>query len=130
MSGNMRDNNLAFQSAESALRAGEAVLTLATLPSFANANGLYTQNSTADIIDNITDVSEWGSPAAILYSTGTLVNTSAVPEYIIQQMPVVDTGGSSLDATIHDTSEYFRVTALGKGGTTSAVVVVQSIYKR
>jgi len=132
MAGNIRNQNLAFQAAESALRAGEAVLTQATLPSFNNTNGMYAEGSAASIFDDLTGTSVWAAATTVTYSTGTLANTAEDPEYIIQKMPSVGGGGSgsSLDATSFTTSEYFRVTAMGKGGDTTAVAVVQSIYKR
>ncbi|NOR71031.1 MAG: pilus assembly protein PilX [Methylomarinum sp.] len=130
MAGNIRNQNLAFQAAESALRAGEAVLTQATLPSFNDTNGMYAEDSAASIFDDLTGTSVWAAATTVTYSTGTLTNIAEDPEYIIQKMPSVGGSGSSLDATSFTTSEYFRVTAMGKGGDTAAVAVVQSIYKR
>jgi len=130
MAGNIRSQNLAFQAAESALRAGEDVLMLATLPAFNDSNGMYAENSAQSILDNITDTSAWAAGSTVVYSTGTLINTAEAPEYLIQKMPLVGGGGASLDATSFTTSEYFRVTAIGKGSNTTAVAVVQSIYKR
>ncbi len=132
MAGNMRDRNLAFQAAESALRAGEAVLTQATIPTFDNSgtNGMYSSASTAAVLSNSTDSTTWNAANTETYNSGTLANVSASPEYIIQQMPSVDGGGFSLDGTSFNTMEFFRVTARGTGGTTSAVVVLQTVYKR
>lgn len=125
MAGNMRNRNLAFQAAESALRAGENILTQAVLPDFTNAgdNGLYAQdgappgphdawqnNNTAEFSDAIGQV-------------------AVAPRYVIQRMPNV-AGGYSLDAGEYEQSEMYRVTARGVGGTETAVVVVQSTYKR
>lgn len=132
MAGNMRDRNLAFQAAESALRAAESVLSQATLPTFYNdgTNGLYTQSSTASILSNLTDSAAWAAANTVTYTDGNLAHIAAAPEYIIQQLPSVDGGGSSLDGSTFSTTDFFQVTARGTGGTTSAVVVVQSIYRR
>jgi type IV pilus assembly protein PilX len=132
MAGNMRDRNLAFQAAEAALRAGENVLTQATLPTFSNngANGMYTSSSNAAIITNITDTATWAAANTVVYNGGNLANIATAPEYIIQQLPSVDGGGASLDGTSFSTSEFFRVTARGTGGSNTAVAVVQSVYKR
>lgn len=132
MAGNMRDRNLAFQSAESALRAAETVLSQATLPTFYNdgTNGLYTQSSTASILSNLTDSASWAAANKVTYTGANLANIAASPEYIIQQLPSVDGGGSSLDGSAFSTTDFFQITARGTGGTTSAVVVVQSVYRR
>jgi len=130
MTGNSRNQNLAFQSAESALRAGEAVLTQAVLPVFtaSGANGLYLESATSP---NEND--NWAIFNVASYSANTLTDVAATPQYIIQQMDSGDTsasGSSSLDAGSYSASDMYRVTARAVGGTVSAVVVVQSIYKR
>ncbi|MGH8488991.1 MAG: pilus assembly PilX family protein [Gammaproteobacteria bacterium] len=136
MSGNMRDRNLAFQAAESALRAGEMFVTLPTLPTFSCASGLYSWNDVncdgtredAQIWDSSSDWS--GSFSRVTYSSGTLASTSPAPAYIIEQMPAVAESGDSLEAGVAKDSQYYRVTARATGGTTDAVVLVQSLYKR
>lgn len=135
MSGNMRDRNLAFQAAESALRAGETYLTLPTLPSFSCVNGLYGWNDVdcngtredAQIWDSSSD---WSGISIVTYSSGILASTSSAPAYIIEQMPAVPEPGESLEAGVAMDSQYYRVTARATGGTTDAVVLVQSLYKR
>ncbi len=130
MSSNSRNQNLSFQSAESALRAGETSLTLATLPTFDDSDGMYAENSAAAILSDLTDGSLWDAASSVEYDTGTLTHIAEQPRYLIQKMSIVDNSGASLDATTYDTSDYYRVTAIGKGGNTTAVSVVQSIYKR
>src|SRR5688500_4573119 len=49
MAGNLRDNNLAFQSAERALREGETFLRGATVPPFIGANGLLAMQDEAGL---------------------------------------------------------------------------------
>lgn len=124
MAGNMRDRNLAFQAAESALRAGENILTQAALPDFTNAgdNGLYAQDGAPPgAHDN------WTNNTAEF--SGAIGQVAAAPRYVIQRMAEVESG-ASLDAGEYGQSEMYRVTARGVGGTETAVVVLQSTYKR
>ena len=135
MSGNMRDRNLAFQAAESALRAGEMYLTLPALPNFSCANGRYRYNDVncdgtledAQIWDSSSD---WSGISKVTYSSGTMASISSAPAYIIEQMPAIAESGDSLEAGVARDSQYYRVTARATGGTTDAVVLVQSLYKR
>jgi type IV pilus assembly protein PilX len=137
MAGNMRDRNLAFQAAESAIRAGESYLTAATLPVFDCTNGLYkaddincdgTKDMTTKVWDAITD---WSSAAVATYSDGAkLADVHAYPAYIVEQLPPVPEPGGSLEVGVPMERNFYRVTARGVGGTANAVVMVQSIYKR
>lgn len=138
MSGNMRDRNLAFQAAESALRTGEMYLTLPTVPTFSCANGRYSWNDVncdgtredAQIWGDSSTNWSWSVISKVTYSSGTLASTSYAPAYIIEQMPPVAESGDSLEAGVARDSQYYRVTARATGGTTDAVVLVQSLYKR
>ena len=125
MAGNLRDRNLAFQAAESGLRAGEAFLTQATLPSFTSAGtgGLYNETDITPLQND-----DWSTFNTIIYSTATLSNTASPPLYVIQRLSNI--GSSSLDAGNYHENELYRVTARGVGGTSNAVVVLQTIYKR
>jgi type IV pilus assembly protein PilX len=123
MAGNLRNANLAFQAAESALRAGEA--DTATISS----SGFYTGST-----NPITDI-DWTNAAKRTYSSVAL--------YIIET-PVI-TDGSSLEAGTPagsaQTNYWYRITACGTGGidnavtacpggTANALVILQSIFKR
>lgn len=135
MSGNMRDRNLAFQAAESALRTGEMYLTLPTVPTFSCTYGRYSWNDVnCDGTREDTQIwdssSDWSGTSKVTYSSGTLASTSSPPAYIIEQMPPVVESGDSLEAGIAQDSQYYRVTARATGGTADAVVLVQSLYKR
>lgn len=123
MTSNQRDRNLAFQATESAIRAGENFLTQATLPTFNGSNGLYAQNGSPPSAND-----DWANFSSVTYSyAGSLI--ASAPQYVIQRLADVESG-SSLDAGAYGQSEMYRVTARGVGGTGTAVVVIQTTYKR
>jgi len=126
MAGNARDRNLAFQAAESGLREGENFLTQATLPTFTNAGtgGLYTQSATPP-----DENADWSAATTVSHA---VTGVAAAPEYVIQQIGSTGgaSGSASLDAGLYTSSDMYRVTARAVGGTTAAIVVVQSNYKR
>ena len=112
MAGNMRDQNLAFQAAESALRVGET--ETATIA----ASDFYTGST-----NPLSDIN-WANAAVRTYSGGAL--------YIIE--PPVITYGYGLEAgtsaSSAETQSWYRITARGTGGTANAVVTLQSIFIR
>lgn len=117
MAGNSRDSNLAFQAAEAALRAGEAA-----------TSGTPTLYTGAQPID-------WTNAAVTTYSGGTLTGISQAPVYTIEDLG--STGSSDECSPCEGGapppsagSRLYRVTARGTGGTTNAVVVLQSTYTR
>lgn len=128
MAGNLRDHNLAFQAAETALRAAEeetsnfsCPITLAAAVGgrYAHAS-LYGNTGVPNIGDGAGNV--WATPnAAYTYEGNNLSNTTstAQPKFIIQ----------CINSTVSATSLY-RVIARGTGGTTDAVVILQSVYSR
>ena len=125
MAGNARDVDLAFQSAEAALRAGEDVLNGAALPAFAGTGAYLTQGnrSTKDWLT----VYNWSTAAAY---PSTLAGTYAAPQYVIEQTPAVPASGGSLKAGVFLESGIFKVTARGTGGNPNTQVFLQSAYRR
>jgi type IV pilus assembly protein PilX len=138
MAGNMRDRNLAFQAAESALTAGEQYLVnVAIFPTpfctstDGRANGRYKPmdkdcNGVTDLDANnkpiqLWDNTVWDSGASVAL-TGAMSNLSANPRYIIEDMscptPPCAAGTHS-----------YRVTARASGGSADTVVILQSIYR-
>ena len=122
MAGNSKDLNLAFQAAEAALRVGEAAT--AGTPVF------YPTSVPRTAID-------WTHAAVTTYSGGTLSGISQAPVYVIESLPATasnapGTGGSLQAGTPPDSTSnlWYRVTARGTGGTTNAVVILQSTYRR
>jgi len=130
MAGNLRDRNLAFQAAESALRAGEARTQNQTQPLIFNCPtsggsipGLYLHNCPADVLSD----SFWGTEGnRLTYAGGSLAPIASNPLYVIEKLPGVS---SSLEAGVAQNYCCFRVTARGTGGTGNAVVIVQSTFK-
>jgi type IV pilus assembly protein PilX len=155
MAGNMRNRNLAFQAAESALEAGESFIgskTSAELDALVldpnafnctGADGLYKQSGTGCSIvdgpdpdavpDPIWDTVNWDPSNNPDYATfgGKLAHVNEdvkySPKYIIEDLGLFDCHGSA--AGTND-CRRFRVTARATGGTTDAVVMLQSIYQR
>jgi len=125
MAGNSRDSNLAFQAAEAALRGGETFLKQANLPAFTatGANGLYNEAGAPPQQND-----DWSSFNTITYSEASLGHTDSAPLYVIQELSSI--GSGSLDAGNYYENELYRITARGVGGTSAAVVVLQSVYKR
>lgn len=126
MAGNVRDNNLAFQAAEAALRDGEEFLRGATLPNFNGTNGLYQLDLEypplwADI--------DWDDDGRVYGNT--LDGVAATPRYIIEELPAVVLPGESLAADEPaPEAAFFRVTARGVGGSDVSIVILQSTFRR
>jgi len=141
MAGNMKDRNLAFQSAETALLSGEHWIdTQLQKPGFPNtANGLYSVDPTSAVAN--WDAISWTSnvvqyPCSPSLTTGcgtgvTKVNTQ--PKYIIEDLgEIPDSKGSLVTGANYQNTgvTMLRVTARGTGGTDAAVAMVQSTYSR
>lgn len=136
MAGNARSRDLAFQAAESALRAGEAMLKSQagqiTKDQFGcgGTSGQYLSNCfpPSTVWDWLTAQNAWGQSAAAVQYPGNLahIDTSQKPSYVIEALPVRDTVEVGTD---HPDTLLFRVTAHGVGNTTDAVAIVQSIYR-
>lgn len=125
MAGNLRDGNLAFQAAEAALREGEDFLE-GTLPPFAGASGLLQMQ------DGAGQAAFWNAHdwAANSRTGAAVVGTTAAPRYVIEELPAVPVeGGSERFGPLPEIG-FYRVTARAVGGTTDAVSVLQTTYRR
>lgn len=133
MVGNMRDRNLAFQAAEGALRGGERYLQSATLPAFANQQGLINKNYPGLRSGDpaFWETYPWATNS-ISYSTSAVYSQlSVVPRYVIEEVPTVfETPGESVKFSSLREIKSYRVTARATGGSTDAVVILQSTYRR
>ena len=121
MAGNTKDQNLAFQSAETALAAAENTINaMIVKPAVDEAAGIYLSTTgTAPTADTLSCTATSG----IVAYTVTLGSVKTKPCYIIEILPDVVVAGAP-------TKSYFRITARGTGGTDAAVAVVQSIYEK
>ncbi|GAB4256801.1 MAG: pilus assembly protein [Methylomicrobium sp.] len=122
MAGNMRDKNLAFQAAESALKFAETRLN--PLPTFtaAGTGGFYSADSNLLSPEAILTDAFWSTNPTAVYNSDTLssIDPNNPPRYVIQDMGCADPlncpGPNS-----------YRITARATGGTTHAVVILQSV---
>lgn len=134
MTGNTQDRNVAFQVAEAALRQGEGIVQLATLPEFNNADGLYQPAAPTD--DPVWQTVNWDDTdndviafEGLDDAPGILANASAT--LIVEQMPAVPAVGQTLRAGIPvDEPALFRVTARANGAAGNAIVTLQTTYRR
>lgn len=137
----MRDRNVAFQAAESALREGEIILSPAnnTLPTFACAPGAGTcLDLSATPKNSVLFVTPEKWKQIAKESTLTIKDVAGKPSYLLEELEM-DMGasaaaeGSAIDVggmmTTGDAIPY-RVTARGVGISPDAEVIVQSGYKR
>lgn len=138
MAGNMRDRNLAFQTAESALREGESViLAKGVLPVFDGTNGRHQVLPLANSPVKFSEAN-WADPALVKTSSLNMVGAGlyAEPAYILEELPA-DIGkeasalgsGNDADSLYLETVPY-RVTVSSVGLTSDSVVRLQSHLKR
>ena len=135
ISGNMRDQDLAFQAAEAALRDAEAYLeSITTLAQFNDTGGLYQTGNAPDVY------SAWPTDARSYNNTtfGTLDNISTAPEYIIEIRGTVDesvntalnlSGGYGISSGAGDIY-IFKIHARGTGSTATSQVVLRTNYAK
>ncbi|WP_421866889.1 pilus assembly PilX family protein [Motiliproteus sp.] len=125
MAGNLRNRNLAFQAAESALREGENYIeTVVVLPDFDGTNGLYGQLT--DVINGVS----WAESSKVKTYQGNLPELASAPVYIIEQLESEAEEASMEAGVALNTEQFYRITARAVGSTDTAVVVLQSIYRR
>lgn len=151
MAGNARDYDLAFQSAESALRTGERLINAPTLTSapFPCSSGrcqVFELNVVpADVAYQ--PVTWWNNnawayasdltwnPTAGTAAAGTgLISgpglASRDPQFYIEEVEEVPDSLSIPPAGPPPSRIYYRITSAGDGGTATARVVIQSTFSR
>lgn len=133
MAGNIRDVNLAFQAAETALREGEEFLEQPVMPAFNGTNGLY--ESAGPGQTPIYKTISWtagDSRALGSYGNGpaSLEGVTSNPRYIIEELPPVTPVGGSLGSDNPGVVGMYRITARGTGGSDTAIVMLQTTYRR
>lgn len=123
MAGNMRDLQLAFYAAESALREAEQQIKVISLPPFNNTNGYYETDST------LWQTIDWSSNTAVIQVSNTIPKVHEQPAYYVEEMPATPADGS-LEAGTPQNAENYRVTARGIGGSSTAIVILQATVRR
>ncbi|MFL1404007.1 PilX N-terminal domain-containing pilus assembly protein [Marinobacter sp. M1N3S26] len=124
MTGNLQDQELAFQAAEAAVREAEDFLRNNPPANFPNNDGLYRVNADNrpdwmdDIEDNGNGIIEYGED---------IDRTSSRPVYYIEQIDSIVPPGTDLSTFTEPV--YYRVTALGYGGSEDAVAVITTVFK-
>ncbi len=132
MAGNFKDKRQAFEAAEAGLKAAEAFINLQTAPPVADANGsngVYSFGAA-----NVRSSSFW-SNVSTQNSFGGLAEG---PRYVIEERGQQAGSGQSRNAEIgaitktsfNGSSYGYRITARGVGGTTNAVVILQSDFEK
>lgn len=129
MTTNQNDQEVAFQAAEAALRAGESVLSGAATPNFAgNTAGAYTQ-STMTVNWKTIDWSPSGS-AVTGYSAGIQPTPIVNPSYFIvyDSSPGTSSGSNLASNQPLSSSTVYHIYARGVGLTGNVAVVLESSY--
>lgn len=148
MAGNARSRDLAFQAAESALRAGEdwlldkdqrqavgsSVPCTSSPDTGLDGSGCYASNGEYAAWKLIDDLKAWTDPGrAAQYKEKLAQDTAAAgtPSYVVERLQSVDDAeNGGLEAgTQKPQKHYYRITAHGHGATADAVAVVQSTYR-
>jgi type IV pilus assembly protein PilX len=129
MAGNARDRDLAFQSAEAALRAAEQQITGAVLPPFAAGTAYTPRINDGTLNDYWQTTHNWPGQSVVLGWQPQ--GTSEAPRYVVEELGVTSgggTGGLGIGA-LNDEGVY-RVTARGVGSSANTVVILQAVYER
>lgn len=129
MTGNLRDRGLAFQAAEAALREAEAFIRANPTPAtiYNNKNGLYQINHAQT--PGWTTRNTTAGNGARIYS-GNFQDVAAQPQYFIEEISTVQPSGIETEAgRAVLPPPFFRITALGVGGSASTQVVLTSVYR-
>ena len=157
MASHMRERNLAFQAAESALRAGEAYLAanVPTIVCDSATDGIYDNSSPGSTTDcpaskgwpsSAQSTHAYGPDNENFWKNNTDVKTLGLgetshqydkladkPKYIIEALAAGAVGaGVSLEAGIPIPSgpKYYKITAHGVGTDINAAVVTQSVVRQ
>ena len=146
MSGNLRDNELAHQAAESALRDAETFINnLTSLTTLTNTNGLLRSGfEAAKLEPDYLDTGTWDSATPSNYTVANVLGSNASgpdqlaepPKYIIKHLGIQDicnTTGLSDPNNAFNTDlckrEIFRVTAYGTGVSPETTKVLQAFFE-
>lgn len=127
MTANLRDRDLAFQAAEAALREAEAVAENNLTNILTNQNGLYSIGSD-DTPDWRTRTLDEGN-GAIEY-VGDFPGVAVQPRFYVERIDTLQPAGTETEAGVSlPPPPYFRITAIGFGGSVNTSVVLTSVYR-
>lgn len=135
IAGNLRDQDLAFQAAEAALRDAEAFIeSLTTLALFDNSGGLYDTGFAPNVY------TAWPADARNYNNVGFggLKDVSAAPEYIIEIRGTVE---ESVNSSLNLSGGYgvstgtgeiyvFKIHARGVGTSGTSQVILRTNYAK
>ncbi|MHB8346031.1 MAG: pilus assembly PilX family protein [Acidiferrobacterales bacterium] len=143
MTGNQRDRDIAFQSAEYTLRIAQADLLAAQWTNFlSDTGGLYTYDPTnTTVVEPLYNTLNWSNAGSVFTvgggqpGTGSpLSNVTQQPEFVIEQMPAVAAPGSALGQPEYSSGvppvQVFRIYTLAYGGDNNAQVMLQAVIRR
>lgn len=136
MAGNMRDRNIAFQSAEAALSAGEGYVATENVHDMTFAENISAQGLVYDLAanDNETvdewDAADWENAKEVDFD---LDNVAETPRYVIEQADISDYDlkrmlGMGATTEMPFDVRFYRISSRGVDGTGNAEAVVQSNY--
>lgn len=134
MAGNLEQQDIAFQAAESGLRMAEAqMFSYVILPSFNGTGGLY-QPTTAGTTPRW-EIVDWSDPTEYIeYQAADLSATPPAPEIrcIVEYLAEVDDDGSDSVKFGASTAsrDMLRITSRGVSPNGRSVVILQTTYLR
>ncbi len=140
IAGNMRERNLAFQAAESALRLGEgAIADTKKRPLINNKNGLYNDTYKTPVSSILTFASaDWISAEKVTIAALDLAYVKRPPSYVVEQLDPDLGAGAAMEGSGIDTDAMlitgditpYRVTSRGFGAGENSVKTLQTSYNR
>lgn len=140
MAGNLKEQTVAFEAAETAVTAGETIVAALTeMPKILpGASADTTFDGEAGWYDVKTGAVEWKTHAWSA-STGSanysgLTNVYTQPKHIIEETAVIENGSLRVPtdyiANRKTGKVFYRITGRGTGGTDAAQAIVQSVYAK
>lgn len=140
MTGSFNDrNNLAFESAELALREAETYLNGVAVGPFNNTvrglHTVYARGAEPSFWQNTFNWQQSGASdtyGSLQVATSKKISgTAEAPRYVIEELADVPKPGTSVQAgRPKDSTKVYRITARGVGGQATTVVILQSTFKR
>ncbi len=130
LAANGRDKGLAFQAAEAVLVDAENYLgSTVVLPDFDGTSEGLVKVADPSSLPAWSSVS-WQDSDSRSYS-GSLDGIGAQPRYVVEELPPMPMPGGSLQSNVPLTETgWYRITVRGTGATSTASVLLQSVYKR